>query len=421
MGLFKWTSRGQGKIMFATDTLLQKASIKIDQGQLNTAESILRDILRSHPDHAAANYKLAQIAIAVNKHEQALPLLERAFLSKPEDNNYLNALLETLKIITSINALANSSSGKLQLKIREYTSLLPVAPEHRGYQLYILKLKRSKYMEFPAHIHIETFAKCNAACTFCPYPTMDRIGEKMSDTLIEKIITDLEDIPREHKFHISPFKVNEPFLDNRIFEILNKLQNRLPNALITLTTNATPLTIKKIEKLSCFQGIGYLWISFNDHRQEEYEKTMKLPFSRTIERLDMIHGEKAKGRFDHRVVLSRVGDGTRADIEFSKWVKKNYPLFESSIFPKGQWLGQITSDGNFVNPPNIGCQRWFDISITSTGVVAHCCMDGKAEFPIGDVNKTHILEIYNSKEYRNLRENVVSRLTVAPCNTCSFH
>jgi radical SAM protein with 4Fe4S-binding SPASM domain len=292
--------------------------------------------------------------------------------------------------------------------------------KHRLYQQNFHLMKKSNYMEYPAHIHLETFAKCNAACNFCPYPEIDRQGERMSDELIEKIISDLEDIPKTHMFQLSPFKVNEPFLDTRIFDLLTAFQDRLPNATVAMTTNATPLTEKKLTQLSEFKDLGYLWVSFNDHRKDEYEKVMQLPYLRTIERLDMIHKKKAEGLFNIKVVLSRVGDRTQADLEFSQWVKENYPLFQSWVVERGQWLGQVDSPSKTISAPNIGCIRWFDVSITSSGIVAHCCMDGKSEFPIGDVNKNHVLEIYNSQNYKKLRQSTVSRLEVSPCQTCTF-
>ena len=68
-----------------------------------------------------------------------------------------------------------------------------------------------------------------------------------------------------------------------------------------------------------------------------------------------------------------------------------------------------------------GFIRWFDLSITSTGKVVLCCMDGKAEHIIGDVTNTHALDIYNGTRYRYLREHTLDRTQAEnPCNTCSF-
>ncbi|MGH8677869.1 MAG: hypothetical protein ACREUQ_05895, partial [Burkholderiales bacterium] len=75
-----------------------------------------------------------------------------------------------------------------------------------------VEMRRAIYLDWPAFVHLETLALCNAACDFCPYPTIARKGERMPDALIEKIINDLADIPREIRFQLAPYKVSEPFL-----------------------------------------------------------------------------------------------------------------------------------------------------------------------------------------------------------------
>ena len=96
-----------------------------------------------------------------------------------------------------------------------------------AYQSQIEAARKSPYLDFPAHVHLETNALCNAACTFCPYPTLERKGAKMPDALIAKIIEDLRDIPQTLPFQLSPFKVNEPFLDTRLFSILAQINRAL--------------------------------------------------------------------------------------------------------------------------------------------------------------------------------------------------
>lgn len=284
------------------------------------------------------------------------------------------------------------------------------------YDSNVTMLRHTAYMNYPSHVHMETMAKCNAACNFCPYPTLNRQGVKMSDALIDKIINDLTEVPREVQFAISPLKVSEPFLDVRIFDIMRSINRQLPQAAIFLTTNASPLTEKKLKELQTIRNIGYIWVSFNDHRKKEYEEVMQLDYERTIDRLNLLH--RYATHFPFPVVLSRVGDGSADDAAFQHWVSEHYPRFNSSVFPRGDWLGQVE---NTVRPvPNMGCTRWFELSITASGVVAHCCMDGQAEYPVGDITKQSVLQVYNSPEYRALRERTVSRLHVSPCNKCTF-
>src|SRR5258708_7756934 len=116
-----------------------------------------------------------------------------------------------------------------------------IDPQLAGYQASIERMRRSPYMDYPSHVHLETLAICNAACTFCPYPTLERQGTRMADELIAKVIADLAAIPRSLSFQLSPFKVNEPFLDVRLFDILAEVNERLPHAPLTLPTHAHPV------------------------------------------------------------------------------------------------------------------------------------------------------------------------------------
>lgn len=298
-------------------------------------------------------------------------------------------------------------------------TLQVLSPELQAYQEGVLALRQSSAIDFPAHVHLETQARCNAACGFCPYPTLERKGVQMEDALIAKVINDLADIPKLHRFQLSLFKVNEPFLEPRLFDIIDTCTEKLPNATLTLTTNGSLLSSEKLDRLAKVPNLGYLWVSFNDHREAEYEATMRLPYRRTREKLDLLHRYKAEGKFPTRVVLSRVSDGTAADQEFVTWVKTHYPLFEVSLFRRANWLGQAKTTPTTEIPP-IGCTRWFDVSITATGIVAHCCVDGQAQYPIGDVRKQHVLEIYNNPTYRRLRTQLKSRLEAEPCRRCNF-
>ncbi|MEI6806990.1 MAG: SPASM domain-containing protein, partial [Myxococcaceae bacterium] len=47
-------------------------------------------------------------------------------------------------------------------------------------------------------------------------------------------------------------------------------------------------------------------------------------------------------------------------------------------------------------------------------------LDGKSEFPIGNVRHEHVLDIYNKPEFRRLRTELNTRLEVVPCCNCGF-
>lgn len=287
------------------------------------------------------------------------------------------------------------------------------------YRETVAQLRKSRYLDYPKEVSIETQTVCNAACSFCPYPGLERKGAKMPDALIAKIIDDLRAIPADLPFIISPFKVNDPLLDVRLFDILGQINEQLPNARVRVFTNGSPLTEKNVAKLANVERVEHLWVSLNHHEAEPYEKLMQLPLKRTLENLDLLHGKKAAGEFPHAVVVSRVRDHSPDDEAFLKFVLDRYPLFGRGIIYQSEWMGQVPGLASVRTPPLVGCARWWEMSITSTGVVSFCCMDGKAEYPIGDVSKSSVLDVYNNPAYRRYRERFMTRLEGSPCLACT--
>lgn len=291
--------------------------------------------------------------------------------------------------------------------------------EVKKYGEGIERLRQSSFLDYPHEVTIETQTVCNASCSFCPYPSLERKGTKMPDALVQKIIADLGAIPSDLPFIVSPFKVNDPLLDVRIFDIMGEINARLPNASLRVFTNGSPLTAKIIAKMADVKRVEHLWVSLNHHEKAAYEKLMGLPYERTIERLDLLHKEKAEGRFSHKVFVSRVRDHSLDDDGFLDFVRTRYPLFNLGIIYQSSWLGQVPGLANVRRPPLVGCVRWWEMSITATGQVSFCCMDGKCEYPTGDVSKQHVLEVYNSPAYRMYREKFVTRLEGSPCVACT--
>ena len=283
------------------------------------------------------------------------------------------------------------------------------------------QLSRSAYLGYPYLVHLETLATCNAACTFCPYPTLDRQGTRMPDDLIEKIIGDLTAVPKDLPFNLAPYKVSEPFLDVRLFDILDLIRAKLPSAVIYLSSNVAALTEKKMDDLARQTHIGLLTLSINSDDPEEYEAVMKIPFARTLSRLVALHERALARKYAFPIRITRVTAGRDADQSFLDWTKASFPAFESVIFPRNDWIGSAVTPGSHDVVPDAPCHRWFDLSIMATGDVALCCMDGKGEYPKGNVRTQHALEIYNQPHLVRLRRTLISRQQAGdPCNRCTY-
>jgi hypothetical protein len=286
---------------------------------------------------------------------------------------------------------------------------------------YADQLRRSPHLAYPSFIHIETLASCNAACTFCPYPTLERQGTRMPDALIEKIIGDLTAVPQTLPFTVAPYKVSEPFLDVRLFDILDLVRAKLPGALVYLSSNVAALTDGKMDALYRQPHVRVLTLSINSHDPAEYEAVMKIPFDRTLSRLEALHERAVAAPFPFPIRLTRVTGGRATDRRFVDWAKANFPAFQALIIPRNDWIGTAATPGAHEVVPDAPCHRWFDLSIMATGEVAMCCMDGKGQYPKGDVRTQHVLEIYNQPRLVALRKTLISRKQAGePCNRCTY-
>lgn len=261
------------------------------------------------------------------------------------------------------------------------------------------------YLDQPFEVSIETLALCNAACTFCPYPTLERKGTKMSTDLIYRLVDEMNDFALPFSF--SPFKVNEPLLDKRLFDICQ----RLTAGKIRLFTNGHPLTEKNIDKIAEIPNLAHLWVSLNSVDPDHYKALMNLPFDRVRKNLDRLH----KG-FPHPVVVSAVGLDNH---EFVDYCQDRWPKFQVVRIPNTGWLGYDATDWDEV--PNEACTRWWELSIMATGQVSLCCMHSGADsqWNIGDLNNQTLLEVYNDPSYKERRAQLMSR-TMDPCRICTY-
>jgi hypothetical protein len=300
-----------------------------------------------------------------------------------------------------------------------YRKLSHLEFHERTYQASFLEIQRGPYLNFPAVISIETLSLCNAACEFCPYPGLARKGEAMPDRVIQKILDDIQGVSGRPAFEVTLARVNEPFLDSRVLDLSVEIEERFPEATNMFFSNGTPLTEKTLLRLAGLQRVSYLMVSVNDHRRDEYERIMRLPFDRTLTRLDLIQRMKDSGILRFPVYVSRVADGSAADGEFLEWVRRSYPALSGLVTPRGDWMGVVAAETGPV--PDVGCRQWFQLHVLSNGKAAFCCIDSDGRHGTGDARTQHVIhEVYNHPARRSLRSDVLSRREVRACQTCTM-
>lgn len=274
------------------------------------------------------------------------------------------------------------------------------------------------YLHTPRIISVETFAKCDAKCNFCPYVDIERIGTRMSDELINKIVSDVSDLDQSIPLFITIARINEPFLDKRIFDIARAFHKAAPHAQFIYFSNASPLTPAMMDKFDALPNTYCLSLSLNDYRKNHYERIMQLPFERALKRFDMIHERKARGQMPYWTRVTKVADNDESDGDFVAFVQERWPLFDVSVYRRATWSGAVQTQSSIV--PEVGCHQWFTVGFYADGTDPFCVMDSDGKFRHGDISQQHLLEIYNHPFRLNLRQNVINRKKVNYCKSCSL-
>ena len=132
-------------------------------------------------------------------------------------------------------------------------------------------------LDFPSEIQIQTITSCNAACVMCPYPKVSTEfpHERMDERLYDRVLDECSREPGLRR--IEPFLMNEPFTDNRMIDWIARTKQTVPHAMVTVTTNGSPLVPKVTDRL-VRTGLDAIWFSFNGATPETYEKIMGIPY-----------------------------------------------------------------------------------------------------------------------------------------------
>lgn len=280
-----------------------------------------------------------------------------------------------------------------------------------------IRYLRDHYASQPFEVSVETLAVCNATCGFCPYPTLERIGARLSTELITHFIGQMKSW--SEPFYFSPFKVNEPLLDVRMPDICLAIEQELPAARIRLFTNAAPLTAIALEWIGALKSLDGLWVSLNSCDAAEYATLMKLPYARTAGRLDELHHQIVAGIFPHSVTVSRVAqDDAQKNMDFMRSVARRWPRFQPILIKRDGWLGYVEPSNTKI--PRSPCGRWWELNITAEAKAVLCCMDGKGEYVLGDCAQHSLLEIYNQPHLQARRRQAQDRSGIDPCQRCTY-
>jgi 8-amino-3,8-dideoxy-alpha-D-manno-octulosonate transaminase len=201
----------------------------------------------------------------------------------------------------------------------------------------------------------------------------------MEEDLFCKIIDELAIVNFSGRF--SPHFYGEPLLDKRIVSFITYTRKRLPNVFIKLYTNGDLLS---------------------------YELFMELlDAGADIFRISQ-HGEMPSKILSE--CKNKVGDKMwRERVEYLRYV-------DTDTVPLMNRGGIIdTNRGNRMK----SCEQVFDLIIDYEGNVLLCCQDFLSKNIFGNLKNEGIMEIWNKKHFKSLRDKINSGIWSAEiCKKC---
>jgi radical SAM protein with 4Fe4S-binding SPASM domain len=272
---------------------------------------------------------------------------------------------------------------------------------------------------FPPYLQIEPTSICNYRCVFC-FETDETFTNKkngymgeMTLDLFKKVIDQAEG----NIEFISLASRGEPLACSDIIKMLEYTNGKFLN--LKINTNASLLDEKKCHAILS-GGVKTVVFSADAATEPLYSKLrVNGSLSKVLKNIENFTKIK-ETKYQNNPIISRV-----SGVKFSN---------EQNLNSMEKMWGDLVDQVAFVNynpwensynksPNNIiePCSDlWRRMFVWWDGKINPCDVDYKSILSVGNISKNNIQELWNSKEYRILRETHLNkkRQNIRPCSSC---
>jgi MoaA/NifB/PqqE/SkfB family radical SAM enzyme len=258
---------------------------------------------------------------------------------------------------------------------------------------------RMPYAEKPKFIQLETVTKCNAKCPFCPQNEIVRDPARMPAETWKKIIDDT----RGWGLTYRPFLTNEPFVDNRMPEIVRYIKENDPTARVEFKTNGELVT-EKLGLALLEAGVDIMRFSIDGFSRETYEPSrIGIDFEKVTTRTQRFLELWDQGGYRDKVFtelrMIEVPENkheVQAYRDF--WGPRCSEVLITTMY-QWPWTGQKRED--VVLKP---CLKVLDeMFFYTNGNATICCWDVHERAVVGNVHEQSVAEIWESYAARCMR------------------
>jgi len=273
-----------------------------------------------------------------------------------------------------------------------------------------------------SRLNIEATSACQANCVFCfREEYMKRLNARYMPT--KDIIRFIDQISNfAHKLnsqlHVINFGLNgEPLLHPRIVDLVSHAT--LKARIVRISTNLDKLNPSMSKKL-LDAGLRSICFSIDECEKTRFEAIRRnLDFDKIVENARVFKEIRDEGGYGCRITVSPV------DCEETKGRHRQIKNFWSKISDS-----RINMSREIPIAHNLTrVQPWFDIKhipacvdmigLKSNGDVLPCCFDVFHEYPLGNLYRQPIEEIFYGKRVEWLREKLRTLKEIPPsCEIC---
>ena len=265
-----------------------------------------------------------------------------------------------------------------------------------------------KNSSFPPYINIEITNVCNFKCIMCPNPTIPIEKKGYMDLWLFKKI--MNEIDQQGPKNLMFVKQGEALLHPKVLDFLNILRKTKHHHNVMWVTNGSMLNQQHIEALINYK-IDEVNISIDSLNSDVFYTIRRYNLDKILMNIEnLITAKKRKKsklpRLSVNTVVLNENINEMKDIRYyfkSKKIQHTVQKYDQS--PTGHDIGNKKwTLGECNSSKRYPCAHVFtNLVINYDGTVSLCCSDWKSSYPVADVNKKSIEDIWNSEKYGFVR------------------
>lgn len=296
-----------------------------------------------------------------------------------------------------------------------------------------IRAEMEQVRQFPRNLHLEGTNICNAKCTFCAYPQMERAKETMPMETFGRIVDEYVEMGGRG-VSLTPI-VGDPFVDRHIFERLDYLDQKPGIQGFYFYTNGILMKPAISDRLVSYGEKLHVFVSFGGFDRETYKAIMGVDyFDLVCKNIEAF--VEAKRRTDSQTPFTLALRCPTSNWRGEFWAKcKAYEqaglMNIHFVQTFDSWAGKVKTtdleqvglDATLAPYKRGACELLFakPIVLANGKVNACACRDVEAELIVGDLNHTSLKDLWAGQGIDEIIERHEQGDFPEVCKRCTWY